>query len=592
MTQIQEPPLVTSPPDPGPGNMTPVVDPPPLWTPHDERVFRRAALTGPPSRVDGWSFPSRLLHFFLSSPRAILSRVGMVVALVFVIAALPELADDSSWGNLWRVAWYHAWVLVLLALVSTRLRALPAHRILAFVILGASAGALAVYYLSGPITDLTGSGTPTVWVTPPLEEAVKLLLVAGVLIGARRRLSQPGVIDLAIIGYAVGAGFAFHEDALWGRVTTSGFEQPWGLLFPSIVQQDNLFVVGHAAWTLLTAVGLGLIVLHWRRPFWVVLGLVLVVVPLADHMAINSRDGSFDWVVDVLFGHKLTAVLLLVGLAAGVIVDIRTRTALSERDHLLPSGRGHRPGDDPDPAGGFARAFAARRYQRIRNGVHYARHRDRAVWPVRRAAASPSTLTALGRTARLAGYPVGPRADMGWDLDPTDPSRARWFTPAGWTPYVAGTAGVGIDTAPGRPHAVAVTRHDPPANWGSLLALFIGLVATAIVIRLLTVPDKGPGGIQFGPLLPGGDNPDPAGADSLTASLPGAPNGPPRRMFGGAGAGGGGYGGGGGGGGGPDGPDGQDDPPPLPPDYFDGLGGGGPDGPPDDPPESDEDDCE
>jgi RsiW-degrading membrane proteinase PrsW (M82 family) len=559
-------------------HVEPTVDRPPLWTPHDERVFRQAALSSPPSAVDGWTWGSRVMYFFLSSPRVIAARVGMIVALLSVASALPTLADYSSWGNLGRVAWYHAWTLAVLAILSTRIRAVAAHRLLGLAILGASLGAIAVYYLSGPINDLTGADTPSVWVTPPLEETVKLLLVAGVLLFARRRLAQPGVVDLGLVGYAVGAGFAFHEDALWGRVTTSGFDGPWGLAFPTIFQPDGLFVIGHAGWTAMTAIGLGMIVLHWRRPLWAVLGAVLIVVPFADHMAINSRDGAFDWVNEVLFDHKAPAWLLALGFIVALGLDLQVRRSMSGRDHVLPSGSGHRAGDDPDPTALVGRVYAMRRYARFRNGVHYARHRDRAVWPAPRPASTSAVLVNLGRSARTAGYPVGPRADTGWDLDPSDPERARWFTTDGWTPYVSSPTGVELSPAPGRAHAVGVTRDDPAPNWMKLIGLFVGVVVAAVMIRWATAPEQGPAGVRF--------------------SLPDAPNRPPNRMFPpGTSSGCGYFCGDPGDGPGNQGDDADGDPPPPGPGPSDGPGGpGGPDdsppqdSPPEDPPP--EEDCE
>lgn len=549
------------------------VDTPPLWTPADEEVFGRAVRSRPPDAVDGWTAPARLLHFFLASPRAIVARCGMVVAVVALLLGLPGLAGHSDWGNLGRVALYHGWTLALLLLVFSRVRAIPAHRVLSFALLGASIGALAVYYLAGPLTDLFDPQAPSVWISPPLEEAVKLGLVAVVLVAASRGLRHPGVVDFLIVGYAVGAGFSFHEDALWGRVTTSGFEGSWGIAFPSFFQPEGLFLVAHAGWTALAGAGLGLIVLHWRRPVFAVAGGVLMIVAVADHMAINDRDGSFDWVIDVLYDHKLPGWMLIAALAIAAVLDLRLLRAMELRDHLLTG--------ETRPGRGRSTRAGARRFRRARNGVYFARHRDRSLWPAPPRAATRAVLTSLGRLAGALGRSGGPQAVRGWDADPDDPARARWYGPDGWTPYVAATTGVDLAPPPGRRHAVGITRADPSPGWAKMLVFFASVVVAAVIIRLLTVPEDGPGGIQFAPHS-GGRQPDPVGP--RLASLADAPNGPGPWGWGGAGAGAG--AGAGGGGSGPgtnpgpgDGPTGE--PPPLPPDFFDDFGPGS-DGPPED----------
>jgi RsiW-degrading membrane proteinase PrsW (M82 family) len=601
----------TTSPVPGPpAEVAPVpTAPAPLWLPADEQLVRRHTAGRPPDHVTGWTAPARVVRWL--TPRSWwhrLRRWGLVVAIVLLVASLPRLAAEGGWADLLRVAGYHWYALAWLLVVSVTLRAVRLQRVLAAWLFGFAGAAVLVHLLWSPLAELLSVDEDgvNVWLVPPLEELVKLLPVALVVGLGARRLAQPGMVDTLILGYAVGAGYNFHEDALWGRSTSSGFEAPWGLLFPSFFQPGgDVLIVGHAAWTALAALGLGLLVLHRRRPVLAVIGAVLVVVPILDHMAANDRGERLGWVLDLLYDHRVPAVLLVAGVASAILLDRSSLRWARRRDHLFgPVSLAEPAGDDLPPTTAMRRTLAASRYVRWRNGAHYAFQRRTGTWPAPRPDRTAAAVRALARSGRAAGA-LGPgrRPLGGWRPDPRRADRWRYLSVDGWTPYVVDGDRPGVDRS-GSPLAPEADRGVGPGWWRGA-GLTAAAVGALVAVRLLTVPEDTGGGVQFGPPAPGSGWPEPLARPAgwwagILASLPAAPNSPPvwPSLTGGAGAGPG-MGPGGPGGDGPGG-----DPPPVPddelPDFDDPPPPPPEDGPPpDDEPgdddeqdDEDEEDCE
>ena len=238
-----------------------------------------------------------------------------------------------------------------------------------------------------------------------------------------------------------------------------------------------------------------------------------------------------------------------------------------------------------DPQHRALALVAGLRFRRGRNAVWFARHTDRSLWPTPPRPATTAVLVRQGRLARVAGR-SGVGSGAGWDLDPADAARARWYDEGGWTPFVVGTDGMGVDDAPGRPELRPIVSDDPPENWARVVGWLAGLLAAAVILRVLTAPDQAVGGVDFG-LRPGGRARPFTGAGT-GVSLPGAPHGPGGGMFGaGFGAGASGWGGS------PSAGADDHDPPPLPPGTFDGIGSGPGSPPADSPPQpsDSDDDC-
>ncbi len=542
------------------------VDRAPLWTAHEADVVVSAATGGQNRTVEGWGIGSTTTAAVLRSPRTVLARIGLLVAVVSLVATVPRFMSIGPGGHLLASVGFAAWTVLLLAVATFGVRAQGLGRLVSCWLMGAFSVSTIVHFVAGPLIPLAGEADPDVWIVPVLEEVAKVLPAVLLLVVGRRDLRQPGLSDLLVAGFLTGAGFAFMENALWGRRMASGFDGVWGWIIPdAFALGTSDFRVGHATWTALFAVGVGLVVLHWRRPVLAVLGVVLLVVPIVDHGLGNDSGGALTTIEPLAFDGRLPAVLLLVATVAAVVVDSSVRRRRAGADHVvapvtirdLLDRAGAPPVAGPtEPAEKRRRAdqtLAGVRYLRMRNGALYARAHDREPWPTERPARWLGALHRLGRVGGQAGVIDGRLpADRGWADAPHEPGVSRWFEPDGWTPYVVVAGSPGTSPAPGRPGAGTEPATTRPPDWARDTALIGGGVLAAAIVWLLVAPEPTDPRVLFAPRsLPG----RPAGL----LSLPNAPNGPdPWAWLGGIGAGGAGFGPGG-----PPPPDG-DQPPDRP----------------------------
>lgn len=300
-------------------------------------------------------------------------------ALTLVASAivLVDLAD-GNWSRLgWTVS-LQVWVLFWLWVVTATTRTVSFLEIARWWFVGFLAAVAIVYVIVKPLTWVVDEGNLlSAGIVPVVEELAKLApLVVWVILG-RRRGVEASVTDLAILGFAVGAGFAFHEDALRMRVVSDGVDMSvWGLLFPTFVR-DALFVVGHAGWTMLAALGLGFFFVHQgKRLVWLA-PVFTVGVAIADHAGANYR-GDDTWIRSALLDGNLAAVLLL-GLLIGALVnDGLVLRWVTIRDRGFP----------PVPissqvfglsSSGLSTSHAISRYRRYRNAAFFDLYRLRSI---------------------------------------------------------------------------------------------------------------------------------------------------------------------------------------------------------------------
>lgn len=254
----------------------------------------------------------------------------LVSAILFVLAlrqlaVRPEVGGDTIRTLLWHQGWLLLWVLVVSLLVRTR--TIP--QVFAAVFGGFFTSLWIAVLLGRRSAEWWGAGD--VWhisvAVPLIEEAAKLLpVVVVVLIWRFRRDGSPGATDLAVLGVAAGSGFAIHEDALWGRVSGSGLDSTIGWLLPS-VHTDAGLVAGHAVWTGLAGLALGLWNVNRHRRWMGVVPVLGLVVVVADHGMWNSGGLREDWRWVTLNGW-LPVILFLGGLAVSLAVEhVRIRRA-------------------------------------------------------------------------------------------------------------------------------------------------------------------------------------------------------------------------------------------------------------------------
>lgn len=182
------------------------------------------------------SGPTTLGQWARSEPRETLAVAGLLVSLLLLVLMLPGLAARSSWRVLGTNALHGAWLVTWLLVVTVATRTVTLRTVVAWWFLGFFPLIALNYLLQQPAAWLFGTDgvfVAALWV-PAVEEVTKVLpLVVVLWLGIRARWQACGPSDLLVLASTLGAAFAFHEDALWGRSVGSGFELfGWGLLVP------------------------------------------------------------------------------------------------------------------------------------------------------------------------------------------------------------------------------------------------------------------------------------------------------------------------------------------------------------------------
>ena len=335
----------------------------------------------------------------------VLLVLGLLVCSVVFLWQLPFFARAGGGAFLTNV-WYYAYVLIWLLVITVLGRTLPL-RILAVAFFVGVFPSMAVALAIGfPLAGMLGTGRLFDSVLVPLlEESAKslpILLYFWYLM--RRGTWQPSMTDGLLLGFVVGAGFALHEDALYGRVFGSGFDgSELGFIFPTIADQrvrgvGQVFGIYHAEWTALMGLSIGA-AFFFRQRFrrsWLIPVAALAVIWL-DHGCVNYMIGGgggriFEVLRALDLDGRLPVYLLLAGIVAAVVTEVIVLRTMARRDYLfkgislaallslLRTGG----------VAGLRRIQAAREYIRARRSVHY------AVWRARPGGIAPERATQMG----------------------------------------------------------------------------------------------------------------------------------------------------------------------------------------------------
>jgi hypothetical protein len=185
---------------------------------------------------------------------------------------------------------------------------------------------------------------------PFTEELIKALPVALYLgLMARRQGWKMAASDGLLIGFVVGAGFAFHEDAMARRVSGSGWLAfPWSIFFPTLAPSRSPYhspqiILGHAGWTALVGLALGLAFLYRRyRTAWLLpflgLGLVILDHGLSNYYSNLGRHAApalISLLRDLLLRGRLVIICLLLGIVVAVVLDWRILRWAAGRDRFF-----------------------------------------------------------------------------------------------------------------------------------------------------------------------------------------------------------------------------------------------------------------
>jgi len=313
------------------------------------------------------------------------SKIALYVTIALFLIQLPQLVN-GRWAEVGLEAALQLFVMGWLLLLTFRTRTVSIRSVLSFWFVGFFAVIVLVFAFVVPVSYLFGEQSGFVkgfWV-PIMEELLKALPLIVVLATALRRPQfQLAISDMLILGLAVGFGYAFHEDALWGRIGADGFGGSfWGVFFPTFYY-ENLFTVAHAGWTALIGLALGWWYFFRHKKFmWLIPAFVSGAVIL-DHMRLNYRGaGKIGDLMEYMVGSgRMLAEFLVFGIVVTVVFELIILWKQNRRDQILDGinakdllhiGQGQALLDR------LKALHAAIIYMRTRNASHY------AVWRWRR----------------------------------------------------------------------------------------------------------------------------------------------------------------------------------------------------------------
>ncbi len=281
---------------------------------------------------------------------SLIQTVGLGLSMVSFVLLWPSLLE-ADWagpggagpvlGNLF----LHAYVLGWLLLVTIAVRSIGCREVMIAFFMGVFLVPSFVFVAGWPARQALLSSNPeaiAVYWAPVLEET-GLLLALGILTWRllRRAGRAPGILDLYVLGFAVGSGFAVHEDALYGRLlagfptqtVSDAFSGAYGPLFPTFVDTGQTvaganigFYTYHAGHGAFFGLVIGIIVLLYRRYWWVVFLLPAAwLYAVVEHGVSNAQLSRGPLALRHLFagGHLIAVLLVLVVPTLLVIAYLR-----------------------------------------------------------------------------------------------------------------------------------------------------------------------------------------------------------------------------------------------------------------------------
>jgi hypothetical protein len=310
----------------------------------------------------------------------------------------------------------HAFVLGLLILLTSGSRTVSLGTLGIFWLLGVWSVLSVTYLVQKQLVSILGADIEgefvIVWLSTFPDEALKLAAVALFFVLAVRAGRQPSMSDGLLLGFVVGAGVAFHEDAHVGELLLSGdgwgAAKPWSMVFPTVSpldSSDSYFSLNHALWGALSglSVGAAAMLRHWRWVWPVAVAGPLLALSnhvMANHFTFSEfgtrallnrvSGGDVPWfyqaVRDLTIGGRLPMLVLIAGAIAVVVVELLIQRWVSKRDRMfprLPFGRLPQMIGRSTSWPGVARLLAAHRYMCLRRSVYF------AAWRTRRAGGYP-----------------------------------------------------------------------------------------------------------------------------------------------------------------------------------------------------------
>jgi hypothetical protein len=250
--------------------------------------------------------------------------------------------------------------------------------------------------------EITDDFVP-VWLSPFTSEVLKTLaVVLYFVLACRDGRRWPSISDGLLLGFVVGFGFKFHEDAHIGIVTGHGWDAvtPLSTFLPTIELWNDQVYNDHAVRGALEGLSIGAAAMlwHWRKAAWVV-GLAGPVLVFWGHVmwnyfvdhpaqAVGGEDAPFLFATlqDVLASGRLPLWVLLVGAVCAVVAESWILRWVGKRDRMfgpLPIDRAIALLRGWNTQAGLTQLGAAERYVTLRRSVYY------AGWRAQRAGRAP-----------------------------------------------------------------------------------------------------------------------------------------------------------------------------------------------------------
>lgn len=342
---------------------------------------------------------------------ALIWRAGAAATLLIFLWQWPFFIG-TDFPRVGAYLLHHGYILAWLLLVTSFTRTVPLRTLAAFWFVGVFPVMALNLLIARPMDDLLGGGELAyAYLGPLFEELIKPLPVLAVFAyRARRGGWQLSATDGLLLGFMVGAGFAFHEDAGYGRVWGDGFDAtPWNILFPTVGYFRGNLTPYHDTLAAVVGLAIGFAFLYRRYRFaWVVPAAVWLVV-LAEHATGNLIGLSgraplpAEVIRTVILGGQGVLALLVIGIVVAVVLESRILRTIARRDHVFPPIRlrdflavlQQRTNASP------SRLQAMRVYVRQRRSLYY------TIWtrahPAEQLVLAAATLYAVGLEA---GVPV------------------------------------------------------------------------------------------------------------------------------------------------------------------------------------------
>ncbi len=326
-----------------------------------------------------------------------------VAALLLDIGFFFKPGVDEVLGGLA----HHAFVLGCLLVLTSGSRTVSLSNLGVFWLIGVWSVYAVAYLFETQLASLFGAEMDgefqVVWLGPFLEEALKLAPVAiFLLLAGRSGYRHPSISDGLLLGFMVGAGVSFHEDADFGEILVSGdgwgAATPWSLILPTISPLESYFALNHALWGALSGLSIGAAVMlrQWRWAWPIALAGPLLA--FTNHLManqfttsefgtqflLNRASGSgvpwfYDTVRDLTMGGRLPMLALIAGAVAVVAVESMILRWVGKQDRRFPPvpfGRVRQMLGRSTSWPGIARLLAADCYVGLRRSVYFAAWRS------------------------------------------------------------------------------------------------------------------------------------------------------------------------------------------------------------------------